>query len=111
MSKQEFPTWRYGPDGASKLCRTQEDLDGVDAGWADSPAAHHDAEQAKAAEGADDGASAAFLEGQRQELDLLPSGHTHRDRLEAQAKSLGVKFSKNTKDEELQERIFKAGSD
>ncbi len=30
-----FPSWRYGPDGSSRVCTSRED---VPAGWSDHPA-------------------------------------------------------------------------
>lgn len=33
---QDFPSWRYGPNGESKLCNSETD---VPAGWTDNPIA------------------------------------------------------------------------
>lgn len=34
--EETFPSWRYGPEGASMICETAED---VPEGWEDHPAA------------------------------------------------------------------------
>lgn len=45
MSKQMFPSWRYGPDGQSAIFASEAD---IPAGWAEHPSAVRDAPAASA---------------------------------------------------------------
>lgn len=105
MSKTDYPKWKYAAEGKSRIVHNEDEEAALEGGpWHDTPADVSDFTPP------DEGLPPPEGESTREGLDLLPPGHTHRDRVEAQAKSLGVKFSKSTTTEELQDRVFKAGS-
>lgn len=104
MATKFDPQWVYGPDKQSKLVYSQDELDALGSGWTDSPAGQEGHEESAPAATSDNGSS--VNEGARGSMDMLPPDHTERDRLEAEAKLVGVKVTKSMTDEMIRQAIL-----